>query len=286
MTSLIAPGASVNDAYKKLNALCDVWAIAAEAFGDSPALVEPHRQPEVQLTFRDLKAQLESFAKGLQALGIQPGDRISLFADNSARWFIADQGSMLAGAVDVVRSSQADSQELAYILDHSGSSVAILETAKTLEAIAPFLPDLSLKWIGLLSDETPPDDIGLPIYNYQAIHQAGANQALTPIKRDLSQLATLLYTSGTTGRPKGVMLTHGNLMHQLTVLPEIIQPQLECTALSILPTWHSFGRIVDYFLLSQGCRQVLYEYSTYQDGLTNLSASIYGQCSSSLGITL
>ena len=246
----------MNDAYKKLNALCEVWAIAAETFGDHAALIDPHYKPAAEISFRDLKVQLESFATGLQALGVQPGDRISLFADNSSRWFIADQGSMLAGAVDVVRGSQADPQELAYILENSGSSALIVENNATLKAIAPFLPNLALKWVGLLSDEEPPKDLELPAYNFKEIHQAGSNQSLQPVQRNLDQLATLLYTSGTTGRPKGVMLTHGNLIHQITAFPEIIQPTVNATALSILPTWHSFGRIVDYFLLSQGCQQV------------------------------
>lgn len=256
MASPAAQGASVNDQYKKLDALCDIWAIAAEAFGDSMALIDPHGKPEAQLTFRQLQLQMESFANGLQALDVQPGDRVALFSDNSARWFIADQGSMLAGAVDVVRSSQADPKELAYILEHSGSSVVLVENLKTLAAIAPFLNALPVKWVGLLSDEEPDPSFQVPVYNFRAIHAAGQDHTFQPVKRDLSQLATLLYTSGTTGRPKGVMLTHGNLMHQITAIPDIIQPQPPSVALSILPTWHCFGRMADYFLLSQGCTQV------------------------------
>lgn len=256
MTSLAAPEASVNDQYKKLNALCEVWAIAAEAFGDNTALIDPHQKPAVQLTYRQLQHDLESFAKGVQALGVQAGDRVSLFSDNSPRWLIADQGLMLAGAVDIVRSSEADPPELAYILENSESSAVIVENLKTLKAIASFLPTLPLNWIGLLSSEATENLGTIPVYNFEAILAAGEGLSLQPIERDPSQLATLLYTSGTTGRPKGVMLTQGNLIHQITAFPKIIQPQSGATALSILPTWHSFGRIVDYFLLSQGCTQV------------------------------
>ncbi|MBD0308876.1 MAG: AMP-binding protein, partial [Microcoleus sp. T1-bin1] len=67
---------------------------------------------------------------------------------------------------------------------------------------------------------------------------------------------TLLYTSGTTGKPKGVMLTHGNLLHQLNTLGTILQPEAGDGALSILPSWHAYERSVEYFLLSQGCTQI------------------------------
>jgi long-chain acyl-CoA synthetase len=72
----------------------------------------------------------------------------------------------------------------------------------------------------------------------------------------LEQLATLLYTSGTTGKPKGVRLTNANLMHQMNTFSDVLQPKPGDRAISILPTWHSFGRTVKYYLLSQGCTQV------------------------------
>ncbi|MEO0377552.1 MAG: AMP-binding protein, partial [Cyanobacteria bacterium P01_A01_bin.17] len=70
------------------------------------------------------------------------------------------------------------------------------------------------------------------------------------------QLALLMYTSGTTGQPKGVMLTHGNMLYQINNLHNVIEPELGDRVLSILPTWHVFGRIADYYFLSQGCTQI------------------------------
>jgi long-chain acyl-CoA synthetase len=69
-------------------------------------------------------------------------------------------------------------------------------------------------------------------------------------------LATLLYTSGTTGKPKGVMLTHGNLLHQVTTFGAVLVPQAGDRVLSILPSWHAYERSVEYFILSQGCTQI------------------------------
>ncbi|MCM1984887.1 AMP-dependent synthetase/ligase [Lyngbya confervoides] len=251
-----SPASPVNPQYRQLDALSDIWAIAAQSFGETVALIDPHSQPQQQITFAQLAEALTRFACGLQSLGVLPGDRLSLFADNSPRWLIADQGCMLAGAVDVVRSSEADPAELAYILENSDSTVLIAENLKTLQKLVPFLPQIPLKWIGLLSDETPSQDYGVPVYSFGAIVTAGESADLVQPLGDRNQLATLLYTSGTTGKPKGVMLSHGNLLHQITAVPEFLSPQVGELALTILPTWHSFGRIVDYFLLSQGCTLV------------------------------
>jgi long-chain acyl-CoA synthetase len=249
-----------NAAYTQLEFLPDLWAIAAQHFGDIPALIDPHVEPAVTLTYRQLYDQFQTFAAGLQALGVQVGDHLSLFADNSSRWLIADQGSMMAGVVNVVRSSQADAEELAYILAHSESTTLLLEDHKTLKTLAPYLKEHNLQLIGLLEDVAPPEalreSVSMPVYTFAEILAAGQGQPRQEPNRDRQQLATLMYTSGTSGQPKGVMLTHANLLHQMTTFSTILQPQPEDRALSILPTWHCFGRIVDYFLLSQGCTSV------------------------------
>ena len=242
--------------YTAAQSLSEVWAIAAHHFGDTVALKDPHHDPEVHLTYAEVYRQLQQFAAGLQALGVKPGDRVSLFADNSPRWFIADQGSIMAGAVNVVRSSQADPAELVFILEDSGSTALIVENLATLKKLQPLIANLPLRCVALLSDESPgPANIPKEL-NFAQLLEAGAYGTVQAMPAGRDKLATLLYTSGTTGRPKGVMLSHGNLLHQINTLRAVIQPQPGAFTLSILPTWHSFGRTVEYFLLSQGCTQI------------------------------
>lgn len=239
--------------YSQTQSLSNVWDITAQNFADIVALSDPHSTPVVSWTFRELHQLLQQFAAGLQQLGLQPQEKIAIFADNSPRWFVADQGSMLAGAVNAVRSAVADPQELHYILQDSDSVALIVENRKTLDKLAITPDSFPLKFIILLSDEAPNTDSPIRELNYPQVLALGNDQALTPVDQHEDDLATLIYTSGTTGQPKGVMLTHGNLLHQVRHLNAVINPQPGDHVLSILPSWHSYERSAEYFLLSQGC---------------------------------
>ena len=163
---------------------------------------------------------------------------------------------MTAGAVNAVRSSQADIDELAYILVNSDSTVLVTQDLKTFEKLRPRLDDLPIKLVILLTDESVPSEEVIKVLNFKQLMELGAKHNLEPVKQSRDTLATLLYTSGTSGKPKGVMLSHGNLIHQVTNLATIVQPERGDVVLSILPTWHVFERTGEYLLLSLGCTQI------------------------------
>lgn len=242
--------------YSTIESIPEIWRLAAERFGDTIALHNPHAKPEVVVTYRELYQQICQFASGLQSLGVKPSAHLALFADNSPRWLVADQGMMMAGATNAVRSSQAEMKELSYILQDSDSTGLVLEDLKTLKKIQAAIDDLPIEFVVLLSEEHSEQESSLKIFSYPQLMALGADYELQPVKQTKDTLATLIYTSGTTGKPKGAMLTHGNLLHQVTTLGAIIQPQAGDRVLSILPTWHAYERTGEYFLFSQGCTQV------------------------------
>ena len=241
--------------YSSAQGIPEIWAIAAERFGHIVALHDPHSKPAAQLTFAELHQQIRQFAAGLQALGINKGDRVALFADNSPRWMVADQGLMTAGAIDAVRGSQADPDELLYILEHSDSTALIVQDLATLKQLSTGLEERSLRFIGLLSDEQA-SDLPVKLLNFSEIMALGQSAQLQPVSFKRDELATLMYTSGTSGKPKGVMLSHGNLLSQITAACAVVHPLPGEGALSILPIWHCYERTFEYFVLSQGCSQV------------------------------
>ncbi|MEM6402034.1 MAG: AMP-binding protein, partial [Cyanobacteria bacterium P01_D01_bin.116] len=289
--------------YSEINLLSDIWEIAANKFGDATALIDPHIKPPTTLTYSQLHYQIQQFAIGIQALGIPQNTeenippRVALFADNSPRWMIADQGIIMAGAANAVRSSSADREELLYILEHSGSIGLVVENIKTLNKLAPEIyrkdSNILLEWIVLLFDEKPDEtnniqdsQTDIKIINFSQLIQLATNSKFKSVESNPQKLATLIYTSGTTGKPKGVMLTHSNFIHQISTITAIIQPSVGDKTLSILPTWHSFGRVGEYYTLSQGCTQIytnrrylkqdLQEYKPqYVIGVPRLWESIY-----------
>ena len=245
--------------YSQIQAIPEIWPLAAQRYGDRVAIQDPHGKPNATLTYRELGDRIQTFASGLQALGVANRCHVALFADNSHRWFIADQGIMTAGGVDAVRSATAETEELLYIAEHSNSTVLVLEHQALLERLRPRLDTLPIDRVILLSDEPVPSDPRLKILNFSQLLDLGRGRPLDPVSITPSDLATLIYTSGTTGQPKGVMLSHRNLLHQINTLGAVVQPQPGDQVMGILPSWHSFERTAEYFLFSQGCCQT---YST------------------------
>ncbi len=244
--------------YSTIQAVPEIWSNLAQRDSTAHivALHDPHATSEVLIPYLELYQRIQQFAAGLQGLGVKQGDRVALFSDNSPRWLIADQGAMMAGAVDVVRSSQADRDELSYILEHSGSTFLIAENAETLAKLRDRCSNLPIQAVVLLSDQSVAEEGDrLKVLNFNQLMQIGAGKLPEPVSLSRDSLATLLYTSGTTGRPKGVMLSHGNLLHQVKALGLVVQPNPGDRVLSLLPSWHAYERTVEYFLLSQGCTQ-------------------------------
>ncbi|MEO1210152.1 MAG: long-chain fatty acid--CoA ligase [Cyanobacteria bacterium J06638_20] len=241
--------------YDALQSLPELWAIAAQQFGSIVALHDPHAEPEVSITYTELAQKIQQFAAGLQSLGIRPGDHVALFSDNQPRWLIADQGIMTAGAIDAVRGAQADPGELLYILSHSESVALVVQDAETLKKLIAQPEPLPVSRAILLSDEPPETYAGLEVLNFLQVMEAGQHHVLEPAPCQRKDLATLMYTSGTSGRPKGVMLSHQNLLSQISGAATVVDLHPGDRILSLLPIWHCYERTFEYFVFGHGCTQ-------------------------------
>ncbi|MEB3321317.1 MAG: AMP-binding protein, partial [Synechococcaceae cyanobacterium] len=245
--------------WSRLRGLEELWPELDRLHGDAVALEAPHTHPPETLSFRALRQRIEQAAAGFAALGVESGDVVALFAENGPRWLVADQGLMRAGAADAVRGSAAPVEELRYILADSGAVALVAESAALLERLDLQAADQPrLRFVVLLEEAKAPAAMvnGTPCLGWEEFLARGVAAPLPPAATtDDGRLATLLYTSGTTGRPKGVPLTHGNLLHQLRTLGVAVSPRPGDRVLSVLPIWHAYERTAEYFLLSCGCRQ-------------------------------
>ncbi|KAJ1693316.1 hypothetical protein LUZ63_010014 [Rhynchospora breviuscula] len=266
-------------------AIPDIWRSNAEKYGDRIALVDTYHDPPSKLTHNQVEQEILNFAEGLRQIGLLPEEKVALFADNSCRWLIADQGIMATGAINAVRGTRSSDEELFKIYTHSESIALVVDNPKFFNRLAESLiPRINVRFIVLLwgnksslTNNSTIKDICL--YDYNEITQLGQeyrtelsdspkkgqSQDVDTIKPD--DVATLMYTSGTSGMPKGVMLTHQNLFHQVANLWEHVPCQAGDRFLSMLPSWHVYERAFEYFTLSNGIEQVYTNVNYLRDDL-------------------
>ncbi|KAL9408839.1 hypothetical protein AB3S75_047260 [Citrus x aurantiifolia] len=250
-------------------AVPDIWRSTADKYGDSIAVIDPYHDPPSKFTYKQLEQEILDFAEGLRVIGVKPEEKLSLFSDNSCRWLVADQGMLATGAINVVRGSRSSSEELLHIYNHSESVALAVENPEFFNRIAETLcSKAAMRFVILLwgkKSSVAPDIVEeIPVFSYDEIIDLGresrkafsdSNDARKHYKYETigsDDIATYVYTSGTTGNPKGVMLTHKNLLHQIRSLYDIVPAENGDKFLSMLPPWHVYERACGYFIFSRG----------------------------------
>jgi len=248
---------ALREDWSALEGLEQLWPALAARHGAAVALEAPHARPRESITYTELHQRIEAAAAGFTALGVAPGDVAALFAENGPRWLQADQGLMRAGAADAVRGSAAPLEELRYILRDSGAIGLVVESSALLDKLALEQEQRArLRFVVVLEGNPPAAaESDLPCLGWEELLERGTGRRVPWPGGGPGRLATLLYTSGTTGEPKGVPLSHANLLHQLRHLGVAVAPRAGDRVLSILPIWHAYERSAEYFLLACGCRQ-------------------------------
>ena len=220
--------------------------------------------------FPALYERAQALAIHLIKAGVKPGDRVAIFGDNSAEWLITDMAIQMAGAIVVPRGSDSTPQELEFILNHAEAQICFVEHLRLFKKIGKVLKERKAQI--LIMDPLFPDKVaaeeGLVVLPRLLQQLPGVSAADAKVLDDLrskilpSDLFTIIYTSGTTGEPKGVMLTHANMLYQLEVAPKILQMSPRDRILSILPVWHIYERFMLYSAIFAGCH---YYYSNKKD---------------------
>ncbi len=207
-------------------------------------------------------ARARRVALGLYALGVRHGDRVAILSENCPEWTLTDAGCQLSGIIDVpIYSTQAPAQ-VCYILNDSGARVLFVQHRAAYDRVAEAIKDCaSVEHIIFMLDAEEQPDVNGSLTFAQLEERGRALEAERPeLAAELrsairpEEIATIIYTSGTTGEPKGVMLTHSNLVSNLIDVGEMLDWDGGDTALSVLPLSHVFERVAMFMYIHHGMR--------------------------------
>lgn len=188
---------------------------------------------------------------GLLKLGYGKGDKFAIISYNRTEWTITDLATLQIGAVDVPLYPNISEDNYKYIFNDAGVKLVFVENEELLEKVNRVLPDCPTVEAIYSFDKLD------GVKHYSAISKQ-ADESLMPelekIKDEINEfdLATIIYTSGTTGEPKGVMLSHSNIINNVLSIHEVMPHTNKDVMLSFLPVCHIFERAAMYFYLSVG----------------------------------
>ena len=206
------------------------------------------------INWTEMKRNVVNLGLGLISLGVKKGDIVAIFSENRWEWLVADLAILSIGAVDAPVYSTNSGEEAAYIINDSGSKIVFVSDREHLERLLSVKS--KIKGIKKIICFEPATAKGKNIISLSEVLETGAaakdrkafEARLNEIEPE--DLATLIYTAGITGQPKGVMLTHDNLVtnvHQCYASHPMLSQNDE--TLSLLPWSHSFGRTVGVYLM-------------------------------------
>ena len=221
-----------------------------------------------QISYREMFQNSLDFGAALIKHGVGRNQPVGLIADNCEEWLNASVGIMSIGAFDVPRGCNSTADDLMKILSITECKIVVTQNAAQINKLVEIKKDLPhLEKIISIQDNAKPElldslkALNLEYISFKDIVIEGKqwrveNPGVVEKEVDKGsgdELATIIFTSGTTGNPKGVMLTHSNFLLQLDECEYrmYLNPGENC--LSVLPVWHVFEREVEYVILVQGC---------------------------------
>jgi long-chain acyl-CoA synthetase len=234
-----------------LKRIIDILPHIQKSYHRADTLVSKRKGNWIPISIDEMINEVEMLSFGLMDAGIQPNDKVAIISSNCPEWNIADFAIANIGAVSVPVYPTMNPSESAFILNDATVKIVFVADKELYEKIA------GIKY------ETPTVEFiytfqeieGLP--NYKSIQKKG-NETQTKLLQQYkdaikpSDLLTLIYTSGTTGTPKGVMLSHDNLVSNLIAAREVCPVRNEHKVLSFLPLSHIFERMLVYLYLYVG----------------------------------
>ncbi len=234
--------------------LCDIF-VAAASCGKPNLLISKVGDVWKPISSSDFGFTVRSLSLGLNALGLQPGDRVAVLSENRPEWAMADYAILCAGAWSVPIYPTLPAGQIAPLLNDCGARAVFVSTLEQLGKILTVRAQCPALDHVILLDGNPPSEPGYTTF-HAVVDRGRPTLEMSPdlfaqraARVKPEDVASIIYTSGTTGEPKGAMLTHGNFVSNVVAGCEVIPFTADAVALSFLPLSHVFERMLDYAYL-------------------------------------
>ena len=231
-----------------MNSIGQIPAEAAKRYGDWTALIVPDRE----LTFNELEALTNRCANALVDLGVQPGDRVTLYSGNCWEWVVSYYGALKIGAVINPVNVMLTPGEVEFVANDCGASVVIASHEKAL-SIKGVKEKSQVRELVAFGDDEIPE--GMLSFNEIL---AASDEAFAVADIDPDSLSTIGYTSGTTGHPKGACLSHRNILLNVAMTALMHQRSDRDTVVTALPCPHVYGNVIMSCAIQNGSTLVLH----------------------------
>lgn len=203
---------------------------------------------------------IKQVTAALEGRGLVRGDRVAILSENRPEWAMADYGCLCAGVLDVPIYPTLTPAQVAYLLEDSGARLVFVSTGEQMEKARAAAADIGREIEFVVFDAPPVLPAG--VVSWRAFLDSGRTRAdswsdddfrAAALRAGPDDVATLLYTSGTTGDPKGVMLTHNNIASNVRAADMVFDISHSDSTVSFLPLSHILQRMVDYLFFWVGC---------------------------------
>lgn len=249
---------------KEFKTIPELFYLLTNEYGNGktrPVFMNKVNGKYVNISYDELRTETENFANGLASLGVKRDNKVAIIAENRPEWVYSDFAILGLGAVDVPLYPISTADTVEFIMNNSESVGIIVSNKFQLNKVMKIRNNCKhLKFIIVLNDDDSNNADG--VYTFKQVSQMGKNyhsQNPSHFYDNVSlckenDLATIIYTSGTTGEPKGVMLTHKNIVSNIFAAHASIDFGENDLFLSFLPLCHIFERMAGYYTaLSGGC---------------------------------
>ena len=252
---------------QKYSNLLSVFREKSIAYKDKPYLWSKQNSDYTSISWLQTYKAINNLANYLKSIGIKNDARVLLVSENRPEWQISDIAIMAADGVTVPAYITITSQDYEYIINHSESMVVIVSSQSLFEKVANAINKLKKTIHVIIIDDfdTEASDF-IKLHNWADIQKEVNKEAIDLIELESKRkvrtdLSCIIYTSGTSGSPKGVMLSHGSILHNCEGAYKILKPALEhiedVLFLSWLPLSHSYEHTLQFYNLYSG-NQIYY----------------------------